>query len=97
MQSCQLGARPALCTQHICHATPAALLCAARHKTEGRKRGGGGGARSSDSEGEQPQAGVQYGRDAGTLLLGPALHCADETAIFQELGLAFVPVHMRMF
>ena len=32
-----------------------------------------------------------------TEVLGPEVPCPDETAIFQELGLSYVPPHMRFF
>lgn len=64
------------------------LPCAAAQRHHRRSRGGGGG---SDSEGDAGAA------DGGTTVLEPAVACPDETTIFRELGLAYVPPHMRYF
>ena len=68
----------------------------------GHKRGAGNG--SSQAENEAAGAGRAAGSgkasgggasEDGTEVLGPEVPCPDETAIFQELGLAYVPPRMR--
>ena len=74
------------------------------HSLAGSKRGAGAG--SSQAEGEAAGSGraAGGGRASGasaaedsTEVLGPEVPCADESAIFQEIGLAYVPPHMRIF
>jgi hypothetical protein len=55
-------------------------------------RRSGGRRRASEAHGSSESDG-----EGGTRELDPLLPCRDETAIFRELGLAYVPPHMRYF
>ena len=61
----------------------------------------GSGVAGASSNGSAAGSGKAWGAAAAeadsTEVLGPQVPCPDETAIFQELGLAYVPPHMRFF
>ena len=59
--------------------------------------GGAGGSSNSRAAGSGKAWGGAAAEADSTEVLGPEVPCPDETAIFQELGLSYVPPHMRFF
>jgi hypothetical protein len=54
-----------------------------------------GGGAAQGSMGVTHRRGGRSRPHANVTELGPAVPCSDETCIFQALGLAYVPPHMR--
>lgn len=43
----------------------------------------------------RPKQRSRWGEREGITVLGPAIHCPDESTLMRVLGLSFVPFHMR--
>jgi hypothetical protein len=69
------------------------VLHAGQRRRKRRRHAGSGRSSSSESEGEQGGGGAGVPPE----VLGPPVPCSDETSYFRELGLAYVPPHMRFF